>query len=346
MKLNTKNIFLSSSQKTKTKIQKKAKINSPFINSDKVTKKKYNSNKNINSNKNKKILQNSNKKVNPFISSSDKNQNTKYSKLSKFSTQKIKINLDFDEKNDKNDLFEDSYVNNMALTSESDTNNYKGNKDNINYKQNQNELDFEELNNLFKKSSLKSTIIVDNNGNNNLDFEQKKIIIDYFNKKRNNVNNINNINNNKKYLNNFQRSKTRKISTQIYRENNLFNKIYRLKSATIDNINKSINKNKKIEKNQNKNIIENQNKNNYINLEINYDIDNKNRKKYKKTKSTKINSCFFINNEKYNIKKEEKTKVEKDKNSFLENNSHFSFDSSFLGSSMDEDFYKTLNNNN
>ena len=349
MKLNTKEIFesSSSSQKTKNQNQKKSNLNSPVINSNKISKQKFNSNKNSNSNsnKNKKILHNSNKKVNPFILSlekNEKNKDVKYTKLSKFSNQKTKINLDFDEKKDKNDLFEDSYVSNMALTSESDTNNNKGNKENINTCQNQNELGLDGIDNLFKKSSLKSTIIVDNNGNNNLDFEQMKIIKDYFDKK---INNNNNVNNNKKYFNNFQRSKTRKISTQIFRDNNLFNKFYRLKSATIGNIN--TNNDKKMEKKfQNKYKIEgcSKGKNNFINIENNYDVENKNRKKYKKMRSTKINSCFFINNEKNNIKKEEKIKVEEN-NSFLENNSHFSFDSSFLGSSMDEDFYKTLNDN-
>ena len=349
MKLNTKNIFLSSKklvQKTKTKNIKKSKKNYPFTNSNKAIK-KLSSNNNINSNKNKKTLQSSNKKVNPFILSSEENQDLKYSKLSKFSIQKIIINLDFDEKNDKNDLFEDSYVNNMVLTSESDSN--KGNKDNIIYKQNQNELCLERVNNLFKKSNLKSTIIVDNNGNNNLNFEQKRIINDYFNKKRNNINNVNN--SNKKDFKKFHHSNTRKISTEIYKDNNIFNKFSRLKSATIGNISKNFNNDKIIiEKkitNKNKNEIENysKNKNNYINIENNYEVKNKKRKIYKKMKSAKINSYFFINSDKFIIKKEEKTKVEEENNSLFENNSHCSFSSSFLGSSMDEDFYKALNNN-
>ena len=44
---------------------------------------------------------------------------------------------------------------------------------NKNSSQNHNELDLEQLCNLFKNSSLKSTIIVDKNGNNNLNDEQK-----------------------------------------------------------------------------------------------------------------------------------------------------------------------------
>ena len=43
--------------------------------------------------------------------------------------------------------------------------------------------------------------------------------------------------------------------------------------------------------------------------------------------------------------KRKKKKVEEENNSLFENNSHCSFSSSFLGSSMDEDFYKALNNN-
>ena len=53
MKLNTKNIFASSSsKKTKNLNQKKSNLNSPVINSNKISKQKFNSNKNSNSNSN------------------------------------------------------------------------------------------------------------------------------------------------------------------------------------------------------------------------------------------------------------------------------------------------------
>ena len=59
---------------------------------------------------------------------------------------------------------------NFILTSENNTNDKKlqnnGNK--------VNRYNSEKIVNFFKKTSLKSTIIVDNKGNNNLDLEQKK----------------------------------------------------------------------------------------------------------------------------------------------------------------------------
>ena len=61
-----------------------------------------------------------------------------------------------------------------------------------NKNQNQNEFDIETLVNLFKykSSKLKSTIIMDDNGNNNLNSEQKKFIMDCFDKKIKMENNV------------------------------------------------------------------------------------------------------------------------------------------------------------
>lgn len=69
-------------------------------------------------------------------------------------------------------------LNNILLTSESESN------------QN-NKYDIEELCKLFKDSKLKSTIIMDNNGNNKLNSEQEKFIKDYLDKKDKLQNNIN-----------------------------------------------------------------------------------------------------------------------------------------------------------
>ena len=346
MKLNTKNLFeLSSSLKTtpKTKIKNthRAKLSSPYIPVNKVPKNKANTNSNLK----QKFFQNSNKKINPFSESSERSHDLKFIKLTKISsTKKTKMKL---ETLEKNDLFEDSDVNNMALTNESDNNNNdnnnkekKRNSDKSNNNKNipisQKEFEFEELYNVFKKSSLKSTIIIDNDGNNNLDFEQKKIIEDYFNKKTS-----------KNCINNFVRP-IRKIPTQIYRDNNLiFNRINHYKNVNNNNNKYNPNTfNAKTSKNKNLNINNMKFKNNCVKIKENLlEDNNKFSSNYKKMKSTKIESFILLDNEKLIIKKGKIQKEEDENNSIFENESNNSFDSSFLGSSFDDDFYKNFNKN-
>ncbi len=347
MKLNTKNLFeLSSSLKTtpKTKIKNthRAELSSPYIPVNKVPKNKANTNSNLK----QKFFQNSNKKINPFSESSERSHDLKFIKLTKISsTKKAKMKL---ETLEKNDLFEDSDANNMALTNESDNNNNndnnnkekKRNSDKSNNNKNipisQKEFEFEELYNVFKKSSLKSTIIIDNNGNNNLDFEQKKIIEDYFNKKTS-----------KNCINNFVRP-IRKIPTQIYRDNNLiFNRINHYKNVNNNNNNKYNPNtfNAKTSKNKNLNINNMKFKNNCVKIKENLlEDNNKFSSNYKKMKSTNIESFILLDDEKL-IKKEKIKKDEDENNSIFENESNNSFDSSFLGSSFDDDFYKNFNKN-
>ena len=148
MKLNTKKLFESSLKmvpKEKGKKYKKNSITSPLTKEVKPSKTKTNSN--TNSNIKQKIFQYSNKKVNPFILSSEKKKDSKPSKIAKISiSRKNKINLQNLEYNEKDDLFEDSYINNIVLTCESDTNENiiqsKGNKEIINFKNNQNVCSF------------------------------------------------------------------------------------------------------------------------------------------------------------------------------------------------------------
>ena len=348
MKLNTKNLFeLSSSLKTtpKTKIKNthRAELNSPYIPVNKVPKNKANTNSNLK----QKFFQNSNKKINPFSESSERSHDLKFIKLTKISsTKKAKMKL---ETLEKNDLFEDSDANNMALTNESDNNNNNNDNNNKEKKRNsdksnnnknipisQKEFEFEELYNVFKKSSLKSTIIIDNNGNNNLDFEQKKIIEDYFNKKTS-----------KNCINNFVRP-IRKIPTQIYRDNNLiFNRINHYKNVNNNNNNKYNPNtfNAKTSKNKNLNINNMKFKNNCVKIKENLlEDNNKFSSNYKKMKSTNIESFILLDDEKL-IKKEKIKKDEDENNSIFENESNNSFDSSFLGSSFDDDFYKNFNKN-
>ena len=359
MKLNTKDIFEASSLKVtpklKAKIIKKSKGSSPYTKENKFSKNKLS----VNSTLKQKLFRTSNKKVNPFTLISDKNQEIKNPKPLKISaSKKVKINLDIIDKND--DLFEDSYINNLALTSESDTNENnkesKMNKDikdtfNLNRNQNeQNELGINDLCELFKKSILKSTIIVDDNGNNNLDFEQKKIIDNYFNKKANPTNNKKTLNNN-----NFKRQRIRKITTQIYKDNNvLFNRLCHTKCSTNDHIEKTSNLNlykKSAKCNANKKIIESYSKNrnrnisnNFLEIKEHYFGDkNKNNFDCKIMKSTKLNAFILIDD--VNDRNLLIDKEENEKNSIFENNSSFSLDSSFLGSSLDDDFYKNFKSN-
>ena len=348
MKLNTKNIFKDSSLKAtpkiKTKNPKKKKMTTPYLKEEKIS----NKNPNTTSSLKRKLFQTSNKKINPFSLTSDKNQDLKNPKINKLSTtKKVKINIDTDVIDKNDDLFEDSFGNNLVLTSESDTNdnNNKDNKDKLTEKNqnNKNGLGIKEICQLFKKSVLKSTIIVDDDGNNNLDFEQKKIIDDYFNKKANLIKNkkgINTINGD------FKRQRIRKIPTQIYKDNNLlFNKLCHIKCSTIDCIDKTVNlnsKKKSIIKNVNKKIIKSKNNiikinNNALKIKEHYFGDkNKNNFDNNRIKSSKINAFILINDG--NIKKRE----ENEKNSIFENSS-LSLDSSFLGSSLDDDFYKNFN---
>ena len=342
MKLNTKNVFESTTKmtpKTKMKKQKKSTLTSPF-------KKKKSSNKklieNVNSIK-QKIFHNTNKNVNPFVKSSENNNDIKCAKKEKIKTsKKVSFNKDIPE---KDDLFENSYINNIALTSEKDTNDKKlkknGNKVvNINKVNNKKEYDIDEMVNLFKKSSLKSTIIVDNNGNNNLDKEQKKIINDYFSKKLNI--------NTKKKTNNFIRPRIRKMRTLVNMDNNIFNTVKNIKSSTINNNHRTVKFNRKIKKAlTNKNIVC-INIKNKINNQLKKKGNNiEDKAKTKKMESyNKVHEFFIIKDEKFDIiNKNLRINEEKDdnSNSIFENRSS-SFNSSFLGSSIDDDFYKNFHN--
>ena len=67
---------------------------------------------------------------------------------------------------ENNDIHEDiSELNNIMPTIETETNRYFSNK----------EFNYDLLFDAFKNSELKSTIIMDNEGNNNFNCEQKKL---------------------------------------------------------------------------------------------------------------------------------------------------------------------------
>jgi hypothetical protein len=129
-------------------------------------------------------------KVNPFKEKSKKRKTQKKRNISKplsSKGQEFKFNFtNFKKRKDfweNNCLNEDlSELNNMMPTIETEANQYMNNKD----------FNLDELYHAFKNSELKSTIIVDNCGNNNLNCEQKKIIDNYFDKKRELEKNIQN----------------------------------------------------------------------------------------------------------------------------------------------------------
>jgi hypothetical protein len=217
-------------------------------------------------------------KVNPFIENLVR-KNSRHKTWIHKKTQSSKI-----EKN---------YFKDILLTSEFDSN--------LN-----NENEIETLCKMFQSSKLKSTIIMDNNGNSNLNNEEKKFIEDYLDKKE-------------KLENKIKKCKINSIKVQNYNHNDIL-----LKQKTSSN--KAINF--KFMKNDFLTIDNNKRK-----------ISNK-PILYNKQKN-KISDFF-----KFNGKSEdenEKADNDKENNSMFENCTNKSFDSSFLGSSLAEDFLLPFN---
>lgn len=340
MKLNTKKVFegsssLKSTPKLKKREPNKNRKNSIFIsrtNTNKTSKNKANSNLNIK----QKLFIDSNKKANPFSEPPEKKSELKKNKLSKLHNNKLsKFKLEL-EKNE-NDLFDEHFVNKIKSINETDINNN-------NFEQNrkiEKQLSLNDKYNVFKNTVLKSAFIVDENGNNNLDFEQKEIIDNYFNKKTYI---------NKKGVKKYERSRIKKIPTQIYIDNKILfrkisNKMNHLKNTTTDTNDNTNNNNKKYG-NTTLDINYNKLKSGCIRVEENLFKDKIAKiPNCRKMRSTQFNSYFLIDDEKSVIEKRNKKQInEYENNSLFENDSN-SFDSSFLGSSFDEDFYKNINKN-
>ena len=294
MKLNTKKLF---SQTKLTKPSKKS--NKKVIICTPSTSAKSNNNNNtekekllskIKSSKNNNIFS---QKINPFIldpiePSKQKNNNNIYNQKS-VSSKNNNIFLSNNEEN--------------IITSNI-------NKETDKDKKNQ---DFETLCNLFQKSEFKSTIIMDNNGNNNLNLEQKKFINDYFDKKE-------------KIQKNINECKIQNIKVQSYNRNNILLKD-KLNSKTIDNV-KSTNK-RIFKKRQMTNKVKN-NFNKYLSSTNNIKID--------------ARKLFLddINNENLEFDIDTSSNEKNEGNSLFENCTGRSFDSSFLGSSMADEFFEIL----
>jgi hypothetical protein len=342
MKLNTEKLFISSSlkstPKTKYKNSQKANINSNALTSNKKTKNKVKTN----SKTKQKLFPKSNKKINPFTQSTGKKLCSKFvNPVKKRNSEKILIFKFNEEEEEKNDLFDDSYSRNIMLTCDSKINKSSNKRKIIKRintaNSNENRLKLEKVGNLYKKSNLKATIIIDGNGNNNLDLEQKNLIKNYFNKKTNES----------EKPKNFLRSNFRKIPTQIYNDNNnIFNKIFHLKSSTIDTSDRTNGTTNKLNKFLNKNHLTSKNistkiKDNDKNEDNNIKIKNKSKFANFKTTCLLINDLLVKDKSNLSPEKENKKKIEED--SVFEASLNLSFDSSFLGSSFDNDFYQNLN---
>ena len=269
MELNTKKLFtptMKFTQKTRIKMNHKTKLLLPKSMSSSKFKTKINSEK-VESKITMKALP---LNINPFYRANGsivnkrihKGRNTQYKKSTHMNFIKT------------NNIYDESYMNNLLATNESDVNLNENalNKENkcLNVKESILKCNINSNN---KRINIKSSNI----GNNNLDSEQKKIINANVDKKFDKNNKINKQKNVKINL----------IPIEKYKENNILFK--------------------KEEKKKRTNIIKNEN------------IDSK--------------SIFDINNI-------DKSEVD----SIFETYTNKSLDSSFLGSSLDDMFYKEFIN--
>ena len=207
-------------------------------------------------------------------------------------------------------LIEDSYINNILLTTQSEFNENEPKDENIDINHINNvEQNLDELCDLFRKSNIKSNFVIYNKRDNNLGLNPKDLIKDYFNKK---------------YPNNPNKNKINSIPVQKYNENN---NVFKQKSSLIDR--------NKI----NKNGINNDKKQNLCDYNFKINKINKN--------TNKINTNIIHNNLlliKEKIKKNiiigehDKIMGGKEKNEIEDNSvfeafyNHNSYESSFLSS--------------
>lgn len=304
---------IKNSLKKKLKIYSKTKPNSPVREKKNKTKVKSNLNS---CQKHKKLMTTLKRSENPQDKINPKLGGITIKKVSKF-------NINLNKKQNVNikkstDIFDDSYLNNLLLTNESDSNGYEQINEMGNKLLNEKDSNYDHLYNVFKTSNLlKSTFIIDKNGNNNLGLEQKKIIDNYFGKK---------YQKSEKNLYDYEESKINSIPVQKYKENN---KLFMQNTPMLISKN-TYGKILMINVGDGQNTIgnETQKKTNPI-------IDNK-----KLIRNKQNNDKFaFIGK---NFGKEKNEKKETDKISTFELGSNKSIDSSFLGSYSNDSFYKEL----
>ena len=274
----------------------------------------------------------------------------------------------------------------------------KKNKNIKNYS-NGEKINLPELNLAFKKNKLKKTIIIDDEGNNNLNLNLQKGINDYkqilkIKKEENNSILSNSFNGNTEtnslfdnsskicldniYFNNMDvKNKQEDIKQTIIDKNEEerrlkeYNKLFNLLNSNIEQFKKMFNSNKNINTNQNTN--NNINKNNNINYNKNKKIIIKNKKDIndkicgsRSHSKQKENNKFQNKKIQTNLKKHLSEKNLSSMNKYSRNNNNiFPFDikndniekeynenineinnnnCSFLESSIQDDFYKSLIN--
>ena len=293
MKLSTKKLFKSTQKPNYSKIQKQK----PSA---------VNSNNKINPNHTSKIGQMSSKtilmKINPF------NSDNKIRKQQKHITTKLPT-LQLKSPNDKNLLSDlDNNANNYY--------NLPNNESDSNKQIHDEEMDIEVLRNLFHSSKLNKALIMDDQGNNNIDSEQKQLIKNCIDEKDRLEKNIKNC-------------KINSIKTQKYHENNIFSK----QKNNIDK-NASNLKYKKVDV-KDKEVIRSRYRVNTVkNKKLNFD---KNILINRKSNGFK-NLIIFTETKCIEDTKNNEINKDKENNSIFENCTNKSLDSSFLGSSMADVF--------
>ena len=190
--------------KKKLKTCHKMKLSPPLKEFDAKTKVKSNLNS---TRKNKKFKTTIEQSKNPSVKISHKIGCLAFQRQDKINNEpkkKIKTKA-------STDIFDDSYLNNLLLANGSDSNRYEQSNEAENKFPNGEDSNYDHLFELFKKSNLlKSTIVIDKNGNNNLDLEQRKIIDNYFFK----------FNKGGLNLNDYEENKINTIPVQKYKDNN------------------------------------------------------------------------------------------------------------------------------
>ena len=310
MMLGAEEIFrtFKNTPKKKPKICQKPKLASQYLTINKASKKGNNP-------KIKLFLNSVSENENPF--SKPKELKSEIKKKTRKNTIFARQKINIKKFKTKNDSFEDkdSYINNALLASESGPNIYENNI-NIERKKKKKDKRKKEINTFcktFKNINQKYSINKDNQGNNNLNNKKKGIFANY-----------SNFNKNKFITNYMVKTKINSIPIQKYKENKtLFTEKYPL----IDNSRCK------------RNIYKY-----YNNL--------KNSKKNTKIKSITQKKILYTKEamDKINLKSEFPSQTKNDNNNYnkMNNNSLFqnctneSYDSSFLGSSLDDDFYHKI----
>jgi hypothetical protein len=283
MKLSTKKIFESTK---KRKYSKKIKLKSSTVNPQIKIESNH-------INKNEKI---------GVISIPNKYANTTITKINPFnpfnniSRNKKLMNLKTKENQLKKDkiLFNTLEENILSI------------KFDLNMQNNDKEMDIEEPSNIFPDSKLKKVIIMDNQGNNNIDSEQKQFIKNCFDEKN-------------KLEKNIKQRKFTSLKTMNFHINNLSkHKNYDIKAINSFRTTKRINTVK--------------------NKTINIGKSNLSKKNSFGLK----NLIIFVETKNKEDENKKKMDEERENNSMFENCTNKSFDSSFLGSSMDDDLFKKI----